>query len=88
MGREITLNVDLGTLPGDEAQRLDSMLTASDFFEIPPAENLMARPDEYEYTITVVAGNSMHTVHLTDTNIPESLQPLVHELLELARAAT
>ncbi len=88
MGREITLDVDLGTLPGDEAQRLHGMLTDCNFFEIPTAENLMARPDEYEYTITVTAGNSMHTVHVTDTNIPESLRPLIEELTEIARAAT
>ncbi len=88
MAREMALDVDLDSLPGDEAKRLQSMLTAANFFEIPTAESLMARPDEYEYTITVAAGNSMHTVHVSDTNMPESLQPLVHELTELARAAT
>ncbi len=88
MGREITLDADLGTLPGDEAQRLHGMLTDSNFFEIPVTENLTARPDEYEYTLTVIAGNSMHTVHVTDTNMPESLRPLIEELTELARAAT
>ncbi|HSB00868.1 MAG TPA: protealysin inhibitor emfourin [Anaerolineales bacterium] len=88
IGREITFDVDMDSLPGSAAQRLDGLLTAADFFEIPTVNNLMARPDEYEYTVTVIAGNSMHTVHVSDTNMPESLQPLVRELTELAKAAT
>ncbi len=88
MGREINLDVDLDKIPGADAQLLHGMLVDSNFFDIPDAENLMARPDEYEYTITVVAGNSVHSVHVTDTNMPESLHPLVHELTELARAKT
>ncbi len=88
VGREITLNTDLDSLPGPAAQRLDGLLTESNFFEIPTANNLITRPDEYEYTITVTAGNSMHTVRVTDTTMPESLHPLIEELVELARAAT
>ncbi len=88
MGREITLDTDLDSLPGPAAQRLNGLLTESNFFEIPTANNLMSRPDEYEYTITVTAGNSMHTVRVTDTDMPDSLRPLVHELTQLARAAT
>lgn len=88
MGREVALDLDLDTIPGDAAQRLHGLLTTSGFFEVPDAANLMTRPDEYEYTITVVAGNSMHTLRVTDSTMPESLRPLVDELTELARAAT
>ncbi len=88
VGREITLDTDLDSLPGPAAQRLEGLLTESNFFEIPTANNLMTRPDEYEYTISVTAGNSMHTVRVTDTTMPDSLRPLVEELVELARAAT
>lgn len=88
IGREITFDVDLGSVPGPTAQRLHGLLTESNFFDIPTVNNLMARPDEYEYTITVIAGNSLHTVHITDTAMPESIRPLVEELTELARAAT
>jgi hypothetical protein len=87
-GREISMDVDLGSIPGDAAQRLHGLLTDSNFFEIPTINDLIAGPDEHKYTITVVAGNSLHTVHVTDTAMPESLRPLVEELTELARAAT
>lgn len=88
MGKEMSMDLDLGTLPGDAAQRLHGMLTAANFFEIPTVSDLRAGPDEHEYTITVVAGNSLHTVHATDTSMPRSLRPLVEELTELAEAAT
>lgn len=88
IGREISFDVDLASLPEPVAQRLQGWLTGSNFFEIPTVNDLMAGPDEYEYAITVVAGNTLHTVHATDTAMPESLRPLVEELTELARAAT
>jgi len=88
IGREIIFDVDLGSLPGSAAQRLHSLLTESNFFEIPTVNSLITQPDEYEYIITVIAGNSLHTVHASDTNMPNSLHPLIDELTELAKAAT
>jgi hypothetical protein len=82
------MDLDLNSIPGPTAQRIQSMLTDANFFEIPLVNDLRAGPDEYEYTITVVAGNSLHTVHVSDTSMPESLRPLVDELTQLARATT
>jgi hypothetical protein len=87
MGREVSMNFDLGSLPGSVAQRLDNLLTSSNFFEVPVVTDLMTRPDEYQYDITVVAGNSIHTIHVNDTSMPESLRPLVEELTELTETA-
>ena len=87
MAREMTMNFDLGTMPGSVAQRLDNLLTSSNFFEVPVVADLITQPDEYEYDITVVAGNSIHTVHVSDTSMPEALRPLVEELTELAETA-
>lgn len=87
MGRETTMNFDLGTMPGSVAQRLDNLLTSSNFFEVPVVNDLLGGPDEYQYDITVVAGNSIHTVHVSDTSMPESLRPLVEELTDLAETA-
>jgi hypothetical protein len=88
LGKELSADLDLGNIPGPAAQRLHGLLTTSNFFEIPDANTLMTGPDEYEYTITVIAGNSMRTLQITDTTLPESLRPLVEELTELAKAAT
>ena len=86
--REIAMDIDLGSVPAAAAHRLQSLLTSSNFFEIPLVSDLGAGPDEHEYTITVVAGNSLHTVHVTDSSMPKSLRPLIDELTELAKATT
>jgi len=87
MGREMAMNFDLGSMPAGAAKRLDGLLTSSNFFDVPLVNNLLAGPDEYQYDITVVAGNSIHTIHVSDTSMPESLRPLVEELTELAETA-
>jgi hypothetical protein len=84
MGREMTRDFDLGSMPGSVARRLDGLLTDSNFFDVPLVHDLRTHPDEYQYDITVVAGNSIHTIHVTDTSMPESLRPLVEELTDLA----
>lgn len=87
-GKELSAELDLGSIPGRAAQRLQGLLVESNFFEIPDVGNLMSRPDEYEYIITVVAGNSIRTIHVTDSSMPEALRSLVEELTQLAQAMT
>jgi emfourin len=88
MGKELTMDFDLNNMPASEAQRLHNMLNESKFFEVPVVNDLRASPDEYEYVITVVAGNSIHMVHISDTSMPQSLRPLVEDLTELAKTTT
>ena len=80
------MNLDMDSMPGSVAMRLQSLLTDSNFFDVPVVNDLRAGPDEYQYEITVVAGNSIHSVHVSDTSMPHSLRPLVEELTELAEA--
>ena len=82
------MDFDLSSMPGPAAQRLHGLLTESNFFDIPLVGDLRAGPDEHEYVITVVAGNSLHTVHASDSSMPKSLRPLIDELTELTRATT
>lgn len=86
--REMTMDFDLGSIPESSANRLQNLLTQSNFFDIPTVNDLRTVPDEHAYTITVVAGNSLHTVHVSDTSMPRSLRPLIEELTELAKATT
>jgi hypothetical protein len=88
MGREMVMDFDLNNMPVSVEQRLHNLLNESDFFEIPLVNDLHPNPDEYTYTITVVAGNTLHTVHASDSSMPKGLRPLVEELTELARATT
>ena len=88
MGNELSMSFDLSSMPASVAQRLQSLLTGSDFFEVPLINDLRTGPDEYQYEISVVAGNSIHTVHVSDTSMPHNLRPLVDELAALAETAT
>ncbi|HEX9332217.1 MAG TPA: protealysin inhibitor emfourin [Anaerolineales bacterium] len=88
LGKEIGTDFDLSSMPASVAQRLHNLINESNFFEIPVVEDLQASPDEYEYLITVVAGNSIHTVRVSDTSMPKSIRPLVEQLTELAKATT
>lgn len=83
---QMSLDLDLNSLSASAARRLERLLEESNFFEIPLLTDLHAGPDEHEYTITVVAGNDLHTVHATDASMPRSLRPLIEELTDLARA--
>ena len=85
-GKEVTLDFDLSSIPQPDSQRLQDLLTQSNFFEIPTVNDLRLGPDEYAYTITVIAGNSLHTVHVSDSSMPRSLRPFIEELTELAEA--
>lgn len=87
MDREMAMDFDLDSMPGSIAQRLQNLLTDSNFFDVPIVNDLRAAPDEFQYDITVVAGNSIHTIHVTDTSMPQSVRPLVDELTELAETA-
>jgi hypothetical protein len=83
----MAMDFDLDSMPGSVARRLQSLLTDSNFFDVPLVNDLRAGPDEYQYDITVVAGNSIHTIHVTDTSMPHSLRPFVEELTELTETA-
>jgi hypothetical protein len=87
-GKEMTIDFDLAGIPQPASQRLQNLLTESNFFEIPTVNNLKVGPEEHAYSITVVAGNSLHTVHASDTSMPRSLRPFIEELTELAEAIT
>jgi len=84
-GREIDTNIDLNELPAGEQQQLMQLITDTNFFNFPQNLIQTAIPDEHEYTITVDAGNTHHTIQTTDSSAPESLRPLLEKLSQLAR---
>lgn len=87
MGQEMAVDFNLNEMPDDRSQRLHNLILESEFFKTPVQNTAMSKPDEFEYTITIDSGNSMHTVRTTDTSMPDSLRPLIKELTELAKTA-
>jgi hypothetical protein len=87
MGREMAVDLNLNEMPANMSQRLQNLITESNFFATPVLKEAFSRPDEFEYTVSIDAGNSMHTVRTTDSSMPESLRPLIEDLTELAKAS-
>ncbi|MGE5464570.1 MAG: protealysin inhibitor emfourin [Syntrophothermus sp.] len=85
LGRELDSDIDLNEMPDDDSQELQRMILDTNFFNIPQNLIAPATPDEYEYTVTVDAGNSHHTIHTSDSNAPDSLRPLLEKLSKLAK---
>jgi hypothetical protein len=85
IGRQVESDIDLDEMPEDESQELMNLIHETNFFKIP--QNLIntGTPDEYEYTVTVEAGNTHHTIHTSDSSAPDSLRPLLDKLSRLAR---
>ncbi|MBI5962092.1 MAG: hypothetical protein HY863_01345 [Chloroflexi bacterium] len=85
MGRKVSLSIDLADLPPDQAGTLKQLVDESNFFkltELPPKTPL---PDGFMYSITVETETTQRTIHASDTNFPQTLRPLLENLLARAR---
>lgn len=87
MGQDLSADFDLNEMPDDASQHLHNLINESRFFETPVQPKTPSSVDEFEYTLTIDAGQSRYTVHITDTSMPESLRPLIEEITEIAKAA-
>ena len=82
-GNDLHLDLDLNTLPEDEAQHLMKLIEEADFYNIPEHTAEQFAPDEFRYMIAVNGEPMNHTVHTSDSSIPKNLLPLTKELTML-----
>lgn len=87
IGRGMRFELNLNALPISAVRNITRLVEEAQFFDLP--ENLVRnfQPDEYQYTITVDAGITNHTVHTNDSTMPSSLRPLVRELSLMSAAS-
>ena len=87
IGRGTRYELNLNSLPISAVRNITRLVEEAQFFDLP--ENLISnfQADEYQYTITVDAGITNHTVHTNDSTMPSSLRPLVRELSQLSAAS-
>jgi hypothetical protein len=80
VGGGTRLELNLNSLPISMVRNITRLVEEAQFFDLP--ENLIRsfKPDESQYTITVDAGITNHTVHTNDSTMPRSLRLLVKEL--------
>src|SRR3972149_3656585 len=84
--KKIAANFVLNSMPASDSQCLQDLIDESSFFENPVVDVVPSGPDEFAYAITVVSGNSIHTVSVTNNLMHRSLRTLIHDLTELAVA--
>jgi hypothetical protein len=87
-GIRFQTSVNTEELPAQQADPLRDMVYRSSFFEL-PEQTLSAEqmsPDRFTYRLTVTDGDRTHTVEMNGAEIPEDLQPLLHELTAIARS--
>jgi len=79
-GGGLRFELNLNALPISTVRSITRLVEQAQFFDLP--ENLIriSQPDDCQYTITVDAGITNHTVHTNDSTMPSSLRPLVREL--------
>lgn len=85
-GIRFQTSVNTEELPPQQAEPLCNMIHDASFFDLP--EELTARDagrDRFIYRLTVTDGERTHTVEMNGSNVPEKLQPLLHELTAIAR---
>ena len=80
VGQGMRFELNLNDLPVSAVRNITRLVKEARFFDLP--ENLIQafQPDEYQYTITVDAGITNHTVRTNDSTMPSSLRPLIKEL--------
>lgn len=80
VGKTIQHELDLDTLPAEEAEYLQRLIAEADFFNVPESAVMGSNPDEFHYLITIDNASEKRTVRTTESAMPSSLQPLVKEL--------
>ena len=78
--RALKFELNLNDLPISVVRNITCLVEQAQFFDLPEDLIKNFRPDEYQYTITVDAGITNHTVHTNDSTMPSSLRPLIREL--------
>ena len=85
-GLRLKAALDEETLPSAQARRLRKLLEESHFFDLPlRLEALTARPDRFQYRLTVENDNCIHTVQASEDAVPPEMRPLLDWLTATAR---
>lgn len=80
VGKKLHHELDLDSLPEEEAEYLQRLIEEADFFNTPTSAVTRANPDEFQYQIVVDNGSEKRTIRTTESSMPDSLHPLVKEL--------
>lgn len=81
------LVIDTDMIDADERRNLMALLEPASFFHLPdriPSADHMA--DRFHYRITIEDVERTHTIRTDESDVPDTLQPLIEHLTALARS--
>jgi hypothetical protein len=84
----MVMKFDLATesLPQEEANELQELVTSADFFSLPDVIPSNAPgADQFQYKLTIEYDEQQHTVEVGDASVPENLWPLLNKIRVLSR---
>lgn len=76
-GLLITRTIDTKDLPPSEAQQLEKLVRESNFFQLNSIAEASPQPDRFEYTLTVELDGRIHSIQVSETNMPEKVKSIV-----------
>ncbi len=86
-GMVMSFEIAVDSLSANEAQELEDLVTAADFFTLP--EIIPSHPpgaDQFQYTLSIETADQQHSVQVGDAAVPENLWPLLNKLGVLSRS--
>ncbi len=81
----MSVSIDTNKLAPTEANKVESLVESSGFFELPEAIANPTQPDRFQYHLTVAEPKRKHTVTVSESSMPGTLKPLVDWLMDVAR---
>ncbi len=85
-GLRLTVSIDVEQLAGDEAANVRKLIDQAGFFNLPARLDAgMKGADRFEYKVSITAVDRTHTVVMSESAVPDRVQPLIDHLTTLAR---
>lgn len=79
-GIPFTKTIDSHTLPESKKEKLQTLITETDFFHLSSEISTSSERDRFQYTITIEYQSRKHTVIFDEKTLPKSLQTLINTL--------
>jgi hypothetical protein len=87
-GMVMSFDIDTEALPVEQAEEIQDLVSAADFFSLPPTiPSAAPGADRFQYKLTVESEAGQHTVDVGEAGVPEDLWPLLDKIRILSRSA-
>lgn len=84
-GIPVRTDLDTSSLTTEEAETIEQMLAAANFFDLPSDPAQVSSVDRFSCELRVVSGDVEHTVCFSEQDAPAEISTLMRHLTILAR---